>query len=390
MSEQSDTHQLRPQFPQHALLDPVVNRYVLHWFGRGPTERNCKNQTPLTEAVSQGDETSVFMILLHVSMHSTLNGDDPETNHTDEAGPRTRTNRTIRQIVNAVGDQGWSALHEAVGLIPPNENIVNLLLNHGADRNMRDEKGYSALHFAVDQNVESIVELLLGDGNEVQVDCTDYFIGQTPLHQASMKGNAFIVGVLLNAGATINRQSTYLGRTPLHLAAENGHVEVVQLLIRHGADVSIKDEDLGDTPLHLSCGKDRAYEEEYIFQNGSRLDGGIERVATVKALIEQGGADVNAMNTESQDSPLHCAVRAGATLLVQLLIEAGANVNINNVYAQTPLHVAAEVDDLCNAKILIDNGADLTDCDEKGFTPLQVAHLYCSKNVKTLIEEILS
>lgn len=390
MSDLLESQRGRPQFPQRALLDPIATQYVYFMFGRGPTEKNSQNQTPLAEAASKGDEASVFMILCDVCMHSDIdiiNAVTTTTTVEDKTSTTTSKNARLHRVVNATSDHGWSALHEAASVVPPNEAVLHMLLKYGADCNLRDDKGYSALHFGVEQNSQSIVEMLLQEcRNTIQVDCTDYFIGQTPLHMASMNGNAPIVSLLLNAGAAINRQSTYLGRTPLHLAAEKGHEDVVELLLQEGADASMKDEDIGDTPLHLSCGKDREYEEDYLFQNGSRLDGGIDRVPVVKLLIKPGNADVNAKNNERRDTPLHCAVRAGVTMVVHILIAEGADVNAVNIDGRTPLHEAAEVDDVANAKQLIEHGADLNARDVEGVTPLDLAKFYSSQTVKQLIE----
>ena len=53
--------------------------------------------------------------------------------------------------------------------------------------------------------------------------------GWTPLHWAANNGHATIVEYLLTKGAEINVKDNR-GRTPLHLAADNGRKDVVALL----------------------------------------------------------------------------------------------------------------------------------------------------------------
>jgi uncharacterized protein len=77
----------------------------------------------------------------------------------------------------------------------------------------------------------------------------------TPLHVASLKGNAETVKLLLENRATVDAKGARQGRdhqscadtiikakdswTPLHAASSMGHTEVVKLLLGGGADVTI-------------------------------------------------------------------------------------------------------------------------------------------------------
>ena len=73
--------------------------------------------------------------------------------------------------------------------------------------------------------------------------------GTTWLHDASLRGRAWRVQSLIEAGADVNAKTEY-GKTPLHIAADYDKLEIVKLLIEAGADVNAKDED-GETPLHI-------------------------------------------------------------------------------------------------------------------------------------------
>ncbi|KAI9853716.1 MAG: hypothetical protein M1813_001832 [Trichoglossum hirsutum] len=68
--------------------------------------------------------------------------------------------------------------------------------------------------------------LLLEKGADLNVKTYD---GRTALHLAAEKGHETVVQLLLEKGGAVNAK-TYDGQTALHLAAEKGHETVVQLL----------------------------------------------------------------------------------------------------------------------------------------------------------------
>ncbi len=112
----------------------------------------------------------------------------------------------------------------------------------GADINLADEDGFTALHHAVWENHEEVVKLLLAKGaNPNTKDST----GETPLHVASGEGHEEIAGMLLDKGADVNAKDECRS-TPLHSAVLDK--AMVEMLLARGADVNAQDED-GFTPL---------------------------------------------------------------------------------------------------------------------------------------------
>lgn len=121
---------------------------------------------------------------------------------------------------------------------------VGELLAAGADPDIADGNGWTALVGAARCGHDAIVDLLLQAGADVdRADVKD----ETPLMRAASGGHAAIAGWLLAAGASINRADTR-GRTALMRAVDNRRAEMVVLLLAAGADVDRADR-RGRTPL---------------------------------------------------------------------------------------------------------------------------------------------
>ena len=95
-------------------------------------------------------------------------------------------------------------------------------------------------------------------------------------------------------------------------------------------------------------------------------------LAGVQAELDK-GADLNAKD-ESGYTPLYGAVEKGHKEVVELLIAAGADVNVKDgEWGETPLHLAADKGHKEVAELLITAGADVNAKDGGGDTPLDAA-----------------
>jgi ankyrin repeat protein len=95
------------------------------------------------------------------------------------------------------------------------------------------------------------------------------------------------------------------------------------------------------------------------------------RIEIVQMLIDA-GADVNAKD-DSDSTPLYVAAEFGKTEIARMLIGAGVDVNMKNVIGSTPLHEAAHNGRVKIAHMLIDAGANVNVQDGDGETPLHLA-----------------
>jgi ankyrin repeat protein len=117
--------------------------------------------------------------------------------------------------------------------------------------NLGRDIGWTPLYSAAGWGHKIVVELLLGNGADVNAFS---LYGNTALYAAIGEGRGDIVDVLLDCGADINVQ-TEDGKTPLHRAAWRRQKDMVKLLLDHGAAWDIADNN-GHTPLDLATAEE--------------------------------------------------------------------------------------------------------------------------------------
>lgn len=237
--------------------------------------------------------------------------------------------RFFSRNVDAVDSEGLTDLYKAVR--DNNIGKVRTLLNKGADVNISSRRGNTPLHQAsVKGYLPIVLELLIKNPNVNRVNQN----GDTPLHFASETGRLEIIDKLVDAGANVNIQNMS-STTPLHFACLNGYLEVINRLVDAGADVNIQTL-WGQTPLFLAINRNR---------------NSVEIVERLLAL----GANVNMGGDIENGTPLHKACYLDNIDIVNILLGAGADVNIQDNEGRTPLDVTRPFSPIRN--ILLNAGA---------------------------------
>jgi ankyrin repeat protein len=112
------------------------------------------------------------------------------------------------------------------------DDDIKILLNGGADVSVKDNRGSTALLWASKINRKDIVELLLDAGSDITAEDNH---GNTVLLQACSNNCSKLVKLLLDQGSNIHH-ANQSGNTALHRASKYGYLEVVKLLLEYGAD----------------------------------------------------------------------------------------------------------------------------------------------------------
>jgi ankyrin repeat protein len=180
-----------------------------------------------------------------------------------------------------------------------NAEIIQSLINAGADVNATNNQGAGALHMAAQEGHSESVALLLGAGADSHA--TDLKQQETPLFFAAQGGHVPTMRALVEAGANVNATNVS-GFTPLHRAAINDQTAGAQYLIQAGADVHSKGGADGYTPLHVAA-------------LGSSKDAAL--------VLLEAGANVNARSS-SGVTTLQIAESRRDKELAQLLRDRGA------------------------------------------------------------------
>ena len=225
------------------------------------------------------------------------------------------------------------------------EVVVRLLLEKGAELELKDWDSRTPLSWAAESGHEAVVQLLLEKGAELESKDGG---GQTPLSWAAKNGHKAVVRLLLEKGAELEPKGGRYGQTPLSWAAVNGHKAVVRLLLKKGAELESKGGRYSQTPLSWAA------------RNGHE--------AVVQLLLKK-GAELESKDGGYNQTPLSWAARNGHEAVVRLLLEKGAELESKGGgYGKTPLSWAAWNGHEAVVRLLVEKGAELESKDSGGLT----------------------
>ncbi len=375
--------------------------HTLIQLGAKVDARDKLGETALFKAVQYGHLTTVKVLLRA--------GADPNLHNT--------------RPVN-VAESGYTPLMYAVtnGLVSAPVDwpaITQVLLDNGADPELVDAQGETALSLAKRLNNKAIVAVLKRSGAKENMSYAA-LDNDEALIRAVRLGDTRKIDELLRNGASVNYVDRN-GVTPLLAASFEGQLEVVKQLLSLGAEINyvtsgltqyalaksrapLKERELiaaaarGDTAL-IAAGRQGHYDiVTYLLDHGAVIDRANRKGETalfaaiaggdmkLVELLLAHGADANEREQENRfdriaaarqsmgrHSALTYAVSKGRYGIAEALIDAGADIDYRASMGKTALFLAAESGQTRLAELLLAKGADVNIASSTGLTALMEA-----------------
>jgi ankyrin repeat protein len=224
-----------------------------------------------------------------------------------------------------------------------NADSIQRLLAVGADPNLKNDAGVTALMWAV--NDFGKTRLLVEHGADVNAKSDN---GRTPLMIAATRnGSAPILQFLLDHGADASARSSQrtAGASALSEAAFASDVDAMRMLIDHGADPK----GAGPGVILLGMAVDCLPCIDQVIGSTPKADVNLAMMfdtppdaggLMIKTLLDR-GADPNAKDSDGNALlPLVCAADSAPPDLVKYLIDQGADVNARGPEGHTALALA--------------------------------------------------
>ncbi|XP_056335869.1 ankyrin repeat and SOCS box protein 4 [Danio aesculapii] len=183
--------------------------------------------------------------------------------------------------------------------------------------------------------------------------------GKTPLHVACTVASADCVGLLLDWGARINSMSLS-GHTPLHYCITPESLDCAKILVHKGAKLNMPSEENEDTPLHTAARYGLPETVAFYIAHGATINAvnGYRETPLITAVFW--AMDIRE-RTYSSDHHLVC----------RILLDHNANLHMQEEDKKTALHKACWNCDHVLVQMLLEAGANTNDMDVNGCAAIQ-------------------
>jgi uncharacterized protein len=281
-----------------------------------------------------------------------------------------------------------------------NTAIIERLLKSGVDANGTSEDGQTALMTASLNGSVDAIKVLLKNG--ARVNATEPYKGQTALMWAAGEGNSAAAALLIEFGADLKAKSK-AGYTALLFAVLNNQIEAAKTLLGHGANVEDKAPD-GTTALNMAAVNAYYDLASVLLDYKANPNAPDPRGSTLHTLVwlrKPGTSwEAAALASDPETVPRPTG-NVSALQLATKLLEKGANPNARVTWKEmpmtkglgttrnppninlgrhhlsfvgaTPYYAAARNGDVTFMKLLVEHGADPNLNTEVGVTPLMAA-----------------
>uniref|UniRef100_A0A6Q2YGK5 Ion transport domain-containing protein n=1 Tax=Esox lucius TaxID=8010 RepID=A0A6Q2YGK5_ESOLU len=264
-----------------------------HFFGADIDYIDRKGLSPLLLATNCGAWRTVSLLL---SKGANMNIKDKSGRnflHMTILQPKGLRNlpedlSSVKQLLSSEDSEGCTPLHYACRL-GIHESVRNILgLHVSLEVKAKDKK--SGLHFAAQYGRINTCKRLLENITDSRLVNEGDERGLTPLHLASGGGHTQVVEMLLRKGALFH--SDYRGWTCLHHAAAEGFTQTMNIVL--AANISLldqKDED-GCTALHVAAREGHVAAVKLLLQRGAEIDMNKNKASFFHEALQHGRSDV--------------------------------------------------------------------------------------------------
>ena len=180
-----------------------------------------------------------------------------------------------------------------------------------------------------------------------------YQVGRNALHAAVLLEDVESIRSLATDTRLLNHPDIF-GWTPLHLSAYIGFIEGVAALLASSANPKLIDA-AGHTPIDLA---------------------GREGFSAVVRTLEP----VTYTSAQDREAALRKAASGGNLELVEVVVNAGTDIECADYRGRTPLLLAVWGGHYTTSVFLLDNGANIDVKDDYGNSPLQMVETWHSRN----------
>ncbi|CAH0559167.1 unnamed protein product [Brassicogethes aeneus] len=249
-------------------------------------------------------------------------------------------------LTDFLGNAPVLCMYANEGIVP----MVSLLLEFGADVELTNSQGCTALSLASSRGHCDVVRQLIAAGASPGHADTG---GYCPLVHAARNGCLNVVGYLLACDWVIKNpedmELVEAAQQALIAASSQGHVEIVEYLLDMAEiNIDLPDTITGETALTISAAN------------------GCHNVCS--ALISR-GANFSVTNKREM-APLHLAVKEGHWAVAERLIQNHAAIEQADNAGRSPLMLASADGHVGLIELLLDKGSDIHKEDREGLTPL--------------------
>ncbi|XRB04892.1 ubiquitin [Pycnococcus provasolii] len=334
-----------------------------------------------------------------------------ESSHAEEEEEEGTTTRVVAEEEGTEEEEGslwyrerlWRMAHpdgtppsSACIELPPRGTPARAEAVHAFNAFFRKDRANAQLalsksrcHMATRHNKPEHLETLITRQRE---DCNKPDLeGLAPIHIAAREGYDECLRILIRAKATEDGADNS-GHTPLMHAVRNGHVACLKMLIDAGGMGIPPKHDDGVAGMKVSATIQAMVMRIAVESNQPEclrmliVDAGISAdVLPDKHVYDNISHRFPNMPMITPDwTPLHLAAMRGHVKCIEILINAGANVDISPFpHFKTPMHIAALNGHATAVQMLIDAGAVVNAKDDEGATPMKSAaqngHKECVK-----------